>query len=1306
MFNFIDTSQSDVDRLSSGRLEVYLDNTENTIYLRDYNTGNEILFDLNDLSTNLDLSGETYDSMTILSLFTNRLNFQTSENYITYNEIDQTINFYINNTKFLTISQTDITFNTTDILASINSNQNRITLNEQIIDIFDEWFGTYDNSKGTVEERLSDLTVSTDLNYDIIDIFDDWFGNYNLNDGTIQNRLTILETNDNTQNDTLDDLEQEMQDWQDYIDTLGDYVDVGASVIDKATEVGKTLALVTAGASGPLVNYLINNNFSLKSLFDTSDDETTIQEKIETLSWLNKWMKITENDYRISPPGFNGYMSFIQSISNSYLRIFNGDLLRKTELKAGDSPHLFMNSATYGNMTFDDNWFAQVDHVREWLPYSYDTSKGTIDSRITNNTDSISSLQGIVSNNQSTISNNLNDIDEIWEDLFGNNTDYDHITEGTIQNRIESLEDTLDISTDIHLGNSFIFTETTDATFSIESTTRNPIIKLFDGIDLETIEITDIEEWNQYDSRITANTSNISTNNSDISTLQTQMTTVRESISGTSYDYDYSTMGTIQDRLDTLETATYNEDTELRADIGFPYDEVSKGTISSRLDTIDTTISDITKITDGTKITDNFKITSTASTSDRITSTITDTETLFKLINDSDRISLKVTDTRSRIRLITGNNTIKIVNDTDMSITFDDGTTSYSIDPSKISLWSTFDSRITNNEIDISNILSDYNDIENMVLTIQEHLSGVLYDYNNSTPLYDRMNNAEASITSLQSTTSTNSTDIDSLQTTTSTNTSDIDSLQSITSTNSSDIDSLQSTTSTLQTTTSTNTTDISNIKADIGFPYDETTNGTIISRLDNLESSSVDPEVRAAIGWPYDESLLGTIKIRLEKLNNISHWSDGYEFLSDFQMLRGNIYEDSKFRIYGSDVSNFAAWDIHCTNTFANFAFSYYSSLGSKDSIFKFETDGTFTCNNPDTDRYTAIQESDIELYNGTNSWIIVNTDTDILQFLFNSTLKYSFDEYGISLYNSSNYWFITHDDSDNLEYRYNGTKIAKFFNEGLFRVYNISNSSYVGLNCETAEPYIKLSCDDGNPNNWKILHNTDEDIDFKFDDNLIAKFTNNAQFYIYDDNSNNYIMSDAGTSNPAIILKRDYGSGTTHQWGIEHYSNQNLYFRFNGSAKAYIDEDSYEGQLDFTGAHTCEHTDENFEIGRPVYMTGQCTDNPNYIWERLPIVSPTGTQKKFYGIYLEQATDENYNIHYKQGNFISIGNRGSDRIWIGAHGNMSAYVQGPVEAGDSLMVQNNKLVKDDGTKQHLRNIMALEDITDNSEILIGIEM
>jgi hypothetical protein len=120
---------------------------------------------------------------------------------------------------------------------------------------------------------------------------------------------------------------------------------------------------------------------------------------------------------------------------------------------------------------------------------------------------------------------------------------------------------------------------------------------------------------------------------------------------------------------------------------------------------------------------------------------------------------------------------------------------------------------------------------------------------------------------------------------------------------------------------------------------------------------------------------------------------------------------------------------------------------------------------------------------------------------------------------------------------------------------------------------------------------------------------------------------------------------------------------------------------------------------------MTGVCDTDYNSTWERLPIISKTGTAKKFYGVYLDKACEENSPVRYVQGVFGTSVDRSGDRLWIGSHGNMAAYVKGPVECGDSLSPVGDHFEKTI-IKNHLRTIMCLEDYSSTTEKLLGVEM
>ena len=172
--------------------------------------------------------------------------------------------------------------------------------------------------------------------------------------------------------------------------------------------------------------------------------------------------------------------------------------------------------------------------------------------------------------------------------------------------------------------------------------------------------------------------------------------------------------------------------------------------------------------------------------------------------------------------------------------------------------------------------------------------------------------------------------------------------------------------------------------------------------------------------------------------------------------------------------------------------------------------------------------------------------------------------------------------------------------------------------------------------------------------------------------------------------------GSGTLdldydadHGFRLEVGSDYNLQFSnlFFGAYynKGYISYTGSNGQLNFTGAHTCTVKDQDvtpFELGQCVYLTGDVkntkSDKPatGDLWDALPIVKSDGTPKEFYGFYLEYIDDNK--IEYKQGCFTTSVEKDDERLWIGAHGNCYASVwSGSYNAGDILIPNGPYLEK-----------------------------
>ena len=208
----------------------------------------------------------------------------------------------------------------------------------------------------------------------------------------------------------------------------------------------------------------------------------------------------------------------------------------------------------------------------------------------------------------------------------------------------------------------------------------------------------------------------------------------------------------------------------------------------------------------------------------------------------------------------------------------------------------------------------------------------------------------------------------------------------------------------------------------------------------------------------------------------------------------------------------------------------------------------------------------------------------------------------------------------------------------------------------------------------------------------------------------------SGAATATGGIYSNTTAGYTTVghySQWGSHFWYNYidifgNFRFSYDSfdSFKVFINPGGATMQLNFTGAHTCNNTDDEFELGQCVYMTGQIKNLTECeLWEALPIVTNDGIPKKFYGIYLENIDGDK--VIFDQGGFTTAVDKTDNRMWIGAHGNMKALAYPDTyEAGDYLIPDGKYLRKSDTPGVPL--IRCVQDITTPSTKIttIGIEM
>jgi hypothetical protein len=171
-------------------------------------------------------------------------------------------------------------------------------------------------------------------------------------------------------------------------------------------------------------------------------------------------------------------------------------------------------------------------------------------------------------------------------------------------------------------------------------------------------------------------------------------------------------------------------------------------------------------------------------------------------------------------------------------------------------------------------------------------------------------------------------------------------------------------------------------------------------------------------------------------------------------------------------------------------------------------------------------------------------------------------------------------------------------------------------------------------------------------------------------------HVLQNGTTAADGICLEKSDGN----KWQNSVSSNENLYWYYNGSYRAYLDEVSVVGALDFTGQHrsdSAEALKDASNVGLIVSSTGVLSNLETgalaTINESLPIVelSAADNDKRVYGVISDVEDPNADQREYATGAWVSVYEKADNRLIINALGEGAVWVidkDGPLENGDYI--------------------------------------
>lgn len=486
---------------------------------------------------------------------------------------------------------------------------------------------------------------------------------------------------------------------------------------------------------------------------------------------------------------------------------------------------------------------------------------------------------------------------------------------------------------------------------------------------------------------------------------------------------------------------------------------------------------------------------------------------------------------------------------------------------------------------------------------------------------------------------------------------------------------------------------------------------------IDQLQLSADDISARSAIGWPYNDS--ESLNERLSRFESVSTFTLNH--LSNI-----NLYYPSNPN--GSMTINPRVIQMILDDDAYNTSMFSTKSIEIKPNILKFASD-TITSST----EMTSLSQNALKIGGDGQTGVTITDDPNPRIFIRDpgNTTNISIG------YDSTNYaqMSLTSDDSS-LRFDAYFQRImfeSSFFSSAIFKydpsvekfIMSMEGIGYSDLFTFSSAGVItatnvgygsKISTD---PDNRKIAFNyssavpNEQEWDLWMDDEnfRIFKPETSSSMTVTPDGTV-YSIYNGFTKSAYLSAYEEaivFNNGVD-QWSVRCQRDQYdsyLVFRNNSNNRGYVAATGTNPRLNFTGAHTC--TDENqnpnvFEIGQCVYMTGAISSLSDLeMWEALPVISPVGTPKQFYGIYLQYI--EGSTIAFSQGAFGTIVDKNDERYWVGAHGNMKAKaVAGSYEAGDYLVPNGPYLEKSLTPNTPL--IRCLQTITLSNVDLLAVEI